>query len=252
MQALPRRETIAIVGSIITIVLLAWTYLIIMAVDMGSMTAMPSMPKPVWNLHYFLLMFLMWAIMMVGMMLPSVLPTVLIYAAIARKAKKDDSAIASVSIFVSGYLTIWLSFSLFTTGLQWYFDYLGLLSAMMKINNATFAAWLLILTGIYQCLPLKDACLQHCRSSVEFFRDHWRHGAIGAFTMGLHHGLFCLGCCCLLMSLLFFGGVMSLLWIAAISVFVLLEKILPFALIGAKITGILMIVAGTSLFVTIL
>jgi predicted metal-binding membrane protein len=249
MQTLPRRETIAIVASIIGITLLAWTYLILMAFDMHSMA---TMPLPFWNLQYFLMMLLMWAIMMVGMMLPSVLPTVLIYAAIARKAQKDDNGIASVSIFVSGYLVIWLAFSLLATGLQWYFDYLGLLSAMMKINNAIFAACLLILTGVYQCLPLKDACLQHCRSPVEFFRDHWRRGSIGAFTMGIHHGLFCLGCCALLMSLLFFGGVMSLVWIAGISVFVLLEKILPFGLLGAKMSGIFVILIGIILLVAIL
>ncbi|MFT5133612.1 MAG: putative metal-binding membrane protein, partial [Gammaproteobacteria bacterium] len=244
MPRLPHRDFFSIIGSLTGITLLAWYYLIIMATDMNAMASMPNMPLPLWDFRYFLLMFFMWAIMMIGMMLPSVVPTVLIYASIARKARKDGASIASTGFFVAGYLAMWIVFSLFATCLQWAFDELGLLSPMMMANNALFGATLLILTGIYQCLPIKDACLHQCRSPIEFFRDHWRKGNQGTFLMGMHHGLFCVGCCWVLMGLLFFGGVMSLLWIAAITIFVLLEKVLPFGAIGGKIMGLLMIFSG--------
>ncbi len=241
MPALPRRELFTIVGSLTGVTLLAWSYLVMMAIDMTSMS---GMPMPIWDERYFLLMFLMWAIMMVGMMLPSIVPTVLIYATIARKATKHGTTIAPTSIFVAGYLIMWIAFSLFATCLQWFFDKLGLLSPMMVSNNVIFGATLLIIAGVYQWLPIKDACLHQCRSPVMFISDNWRSGNQGAFLMGIHHGLFCVGCCWALMSLLFFGGVMSLLWIAAITVFVLLEKLLPFGAIGGKVLGIMMISAG--------
>ncbi len=139
---------------------------------------------------------------------------------------------------------MWVVFSLLATCLQWTFHQFGLLSPMMMSNNVRFGAILLILTGIYQWLPIKDACLHHCRSPVHFISENWRSGDQGAFLMGAHHGLFCVGCCWLLMSLLFFGGVMSLLWIAAISSFVLLEKILPLGVVSGKIMGVLMILFG--------
>ncbi|MFT5351821.1 MAG: putative metal-binding membrane protein, partial [Gammaproteobacteria bacterium] len=145
MPRLPHRDFFSIIGSLTGITLLAWYYLIIMATDMNAMASMPNMPLPLWDFRYFLLMFFMWAIMMIGMMLPSVVPTVLIYASIARKARKDGASIASTGFFVAGYLAMWIVFSLFATCLQWAFDELGLLSPMMMANNALFGATLLIL-----------------------------------------------------------------------------------------------------------
>ena len=228
----------------LAITLLAWYYLIVMAHDMA---AMPDMPMPDWDRRYFILMLLMWAIMMAGMMLPTVVPTVLIYAAIAGKAKRDGAAIAPTGMFVAGYLCIWSAFGLFATCLQWAFDELGLLAPMMRSGNANFTAGLLILTGIYQWLPVKDACLQRCRSPLKFISENWRKGHRGAFLMGGHHGLFCLGCCWLLMGLLFLGGVMNLLCIAAITLFVLLEKILPYGVLAGKLSGAVMIFFGLAL-----
>jgi predicted metal-binding membrane protein len=217
-----------------------------MALNMtvSSPIPMPQMQIPVWTPGYFLMMLLMWAVMMVGMMLPSVIPTVLIYAAVARKAGKQGLPVAPTSLFVSGYITMWLVFSLLATCLQWGLDKASLLSPMMMTNSLVFGACLLITAGIYQCLPIKDACLRQCRSPVEYISQHWRKGNNGAFHMGIHHGLYCVGCCWVLMGLLFLGGVMNLLWIAAITVFVLVEKILPFGDVGGRITGLIMIFTG--------
>jgi predicted metal-binding membrane protein len=202
------------------------------------------MQIPVWDVGYFGMMFLMWAVMMVGMMLPSVIPMVLIYAGVARKSAAQGMPVAPTGAFVSGYIAIWLIFSLFATIAQWGLDQAALLSPMMVSNSVGLGAALLIAAGIYQWLPIKDKCLQHCRSPVHFITTHWRLGSIGAFKMGLSHGAFCLGCCWVLMALLFVGGVMNLLWIAAIALFVLLEKVLPLGDVSGRVMGLLMITAG--------
>ena len=77
-----------------------------------------------------------------------------------------------------------------------------------------------------------------------FISNHWCPGSIGAFKMGLFHGVYCLGCCWVLMALLFVGGVMNLLWIAAITLFTLLEKMLPLGDVGGRVMGLFMIIAG--------
>jgi predicted metal-binding membrane protein len=242
IKAMPRRDFLAIGISLGGITLLSWLYLYSMASSMSMpMGAMQIQP---WSAHYFLMMFLMWAIMMVGMMLPSVAPTVLIYAAIARKAATGNTPVAPTGAFISGYVVIWIVFSLFATTAQWALDQAALLSPMMVSNSVGLGAVLIVTAGIYQWLPIKDKCLQQCRSPVDFITSHWQKGMTGAFRMGLSHGMFCLGCCWVLMSLLFVGGVMNLLWIAAITLFVLLEKILPLGDAGGRVMGLIMIATG--------
>src|SRR6202162_6654935 len=114
----------------------------------------------------------------------------------------------------------------------------------MASNSAVFGGVLLVAAGSYQLTPLKHACLRHCRAPAHFLSQYWRKGTIGAFRMGLRLGAYCLGCCWILMALLFVGGVMNLLWIAAIAGFVLLEKTLPYARIGGRVVGGGMILVG--------
>jgi len=208
---------------------LSWLYLVKMAVGMSMPEGMLAMQIPAWDAGYFWMMFLMWAVMMVGMMLPSVTPMVLIYAGIARKSAGQGMPVAPTGAFVSGYIAMWLIFSLFATIAQWGLDQAALLSPMMVSNSVGLGAALLIAAGIYQWLPIKDKCLHHCRSPVHFITTHCA---------------FCLGCCWILMSLLFVGGVMNLFWIAVITLFVLLEKVLPFGDVGGRVMGLLMITAG--------
>ncbi len=243
-RELPRRDFIAIIISLGGITLLSWIYILLMAANMSSCNDMAAMQIRPWDAGYFLMMFLMWAVMMVGMTLPSVTPMVLIYAAVARKSAMQGMPVAPTAAFVSGYITMWLIFSLFATIAQWGLDQAALLSPMMVSNSVGLGAVLIIAAGIYQWLPIKDKCLHHCRSPVHFITTHWRPGSIGAFKMGLSHGAFCLGCCWVLMCLLFVGGVMNILWIAAITLFVLLEKVLPLGDVGGRLMGLPMIVAG--------
>ena len=243
-RELPRRDFLVIIVSLGGITLLSWLYLVKMAAGMSMSEGMPAIRMPAWDAVYFWMMFLMWAVMMIGMMLPSVTPMVLIYAGVARKSAGHGMPVAPIGAFVFGYIAMWLGFSMFATLAQWGLDQAALLSPMMVSNSVGLGAALLIAAGIYQWLPIKDKCLRHCRSPVHFIATHWRPGSIGAFKMGLSHGAFCLGCCWVLMSLLFVGGVMNLFWIAAIALFVLLEKVLPLGDVSGRVMGLLMVVAG--------
>ena len=222
-----------------------------MPVDSGSDDAKPMamdmMQIQAWTPAYFAMMFLMWAIMMVGMMVPSAAPMLLTYTGFIRN-QDGASPYRSAAAFLGGYLFVWTAFSLAATTLQWGLDTAALLSPMMVSTSPWLGAGLLIAAGIFQLTPWKDACLVHCRSPLQFFMQHWRKGTSGAFQMGLHHGAFCLGCCWLLMGLLFLGGVMNLLWIAAITAFVLLEKVAPLGPAAGKVSGALMIVSGIAFF----
>lgn len=205
-----------------------------------------------WESAEFLFVFLMWAIMMVGMMVPTAVPMTLIYAGVVRKETRRGSVVPPTLVFVVGYIAVWTLFSAAATLAQWGFDRAALLSPMMVATSPAIGAALLIAAGLYQMTPFKQGCLRHCRSPAHFLSGHWRPGVAGAFRLGVVHGAYCLGCCGFLMGLLFVGGVMNLLWIAAIAVFVLLEKVIPRALLPARIGGAAMVVTGCVLLATLL
>jgi predicted metal-binding membrane protein len=119
----------------------------------------------------------------------------------------------------------------------------------MAAQSAALAGGIFLLAGLYQWTPLKNACLSHCQSPLAFLTKEWREGAWGAFVMGLRHGLFCVGCCWALMALLFAAGVMNLLWVAAIAIFVLAEKLLPRGLLLGRASGALLVAWGVFLIV---
>ena len=247
IRSLPRRDRIVILSALVGTTVLAWIYLVDMATGMDGMMTMDAgamMQIKPWTAVDFVYMLLMWVIMMVGMMVPTAVPMALIYAAIARKAAAQGTPLAPTAAFVSGYIVIWSVFSLVATLAQWWLDQAALLSPMMVVTSPGLGAGLLIVAGLYQMTPLKEACLRHCRSPAHFISRSWKPGAFGAFRMGLEHGAYCLGCCWILMGLLFFGGVMSLFWIAGITLFVLLEKVLPFGLVGGRIAGGAMVLIG--------
>jgi len=246
---LPLRDRIAVLAAIGGVTALAWTYLIVMAQSMRS-DPMAMLSLRSWDVANFGMMFAMWAIMMVGMMLPSASPTTLIYAAVARKASREGTPVAPSAAFVTGYLAMWTLFSLAATLSQWALEWTALLSPMMVSTSPVLGAGLLVAAGIYQLTPFKDACLEHCRSPAHFIAGHWRPGTPGALRMGIEHGAYCLGCCWVLMGLLFFGGVMNLLWIAAITLFVLLEKVVPHGAGGGRWAGVGMILAGAVVFLS--
>ena len=238
LEALLRRDRWIVIGGITLLSLIAWAWLLagagmgMSAIEMtrmvyGDHSAMkPGAPiEASWGASYWLLMFLMWWVMMAAMMLPSAAPTILLAAAIQRKTSPGVAPFGETNQFTLGYLLAWGGFSLLATVAQWWLEQSGLLSSMTLVATRRWlGAALLLATAAWQFTPLKQACLRHCRSPVQFLVA--RRGR-GAFLIGLEHGAWCLGCCWFLMSLLFVGGVMNLIWIAGLSIFVLLEKLLP-------------------------
>ena len=225
--------------------LVSWMWIVVMARDMyGSMTGASAwMMTARWNAPHLLLLWAMWAVMMMAMMLPSASPMLLLYGVIARRSAQT-SAGRRIYAFAGAYLIVWTVFSLGATALQRVLASLLLFSSMMQISNAAFGATLLVIAGVYQLTPLKLACLRTCQSPLRFLMSRWRNGLSGAFRMGLQHGAYCLGCCWALMLLLFVGGVMNLTVIAALTAFVAFEKLAPLGVYGARISGVLLIMAG--------
>jgi predicted metal-binding membrane protein len=169
----------------------------------------------------------MWAVMMAAMMLPSAAPMILLFGTIARRRQPTGDSPADAGVFGLGYVAVWAAFSLVAVALQFGLDQAALLSPMMSTTSKAVAGAVLIGAGVYQWTPLKQACLRRCRSPLQFLMTEWREGRRGAFVMGLRHGGYCLGCCWVLMLLLFVGGIMNLAWIAGIAAFVLVEKLAP-------------------------
>ena len=256
-----RHDRVIVACALAIICLLSWYYLLLGAGTGMSSIAMTTwqFPPPVfassgvghWPLQYWLVMIIMWWVMMIAMMVPSAGPMILLYARVNRKSHKPDAQAANTvptALFLSGYLTGWLVFSLTATLLQWVLEQAGLVHGMMMwSNNHTLSAVFLLAAGIYQFSPLKRACLTHCQSPVVFLSQHWRNGSWGALRMGLEHGCYCVGCCWFLMLLLFVGGIMNLVWIAGLTILVLLEKLVPPQLQVARVSGAMMLLAGAYL-----
>jgi predicted metal-binding membrane protein len=244
VEALLRRDRLLVWCALILVTTLAWAYLLRLYLQMDAMpSAMAMTAIKHWSASDVILMFAMWTIMMVGMMLPSAAPMILLYSQ-AQRQQASTSWCSPVAAFSLGYLAIWTLFSAAATALQWMLQREALLSPMMVSNNQAFSGVLLIAAGIYQCSPLKQACLRQCRSPLLFIQHYWRNGTLGAFSMGLRHGAYCLGCCWSLMLLLFVAGVMNLLWVALLSVFVLTEKLFYHRLLHTWGSALGLILAG--------
>ncbi len=231
LKSMIRRDRWIVLFGLLSVTALAWLYLVLMAADMNDMTAMSEMGDAMakirivpWTIVDFGLMYVMWSVMMMGMMLPSASPMVLMFAKINRDQRDKGELFVPTGTFVAGYIAIWSAFSLVATVLQLELHDAGWLSPMMASTNAAYSGIAFMLVGLYQWMPLKNACLRHCQTPLGFLMTRWRDGAGGAFRMGLSHGAYCVGCCWALMVLLFVGGVMNLLWVAAIAIFVLAEK----------------------------
>jgi predicted metal-binding membrane protein len=149
-------------------------------------------------------------------------------------------------VFAAGYLLVWVGFGVVATALQWGLSQAGMLSPMMATADRAVASAVLIAAGVYQWTPFKNACLRQCRSPMATLLAHWRPGRLGALRSGAFNGFFCLGCCWVLMALLFVGGVMNFLWIAGIALLVLIEKTLPWGEWTARAAGALLVIWGAA------
>ena len=241
-----RRQRAVILAALAAIAALAWLYLFLAAADMtAAMAGMDrSMVMPPRGSTELLLLFAMWWVMMVGMMLPSVAPVILTFATVNRNRAARGEPYVPSALFTAGYLLAWVGFSLAATLAQEALERANLISPMdMTTNSRLLGGLLFLAAGLYQFAPVKLACLRFCRSPLDFVVNHWRDGPGGAVRMGLTHGLYCLGCCWVLMLLLFVGGVMNLLWVAFLGVVVLVEKLSAGPWMG-RIGGALMMIYG--------
>ncbi len=247
-----RRDRAVIVTGLVVITALSWWYMFYLAAGMnGAMPAseMGAIAAPrmePWKAVDFVLTWVMWSVMMVAMMVPSAAPMILVFARVKRNRRNDGSASLPTAAFVAGYLLAWTAFSAAATLAQWGLHSAALLSPMMVSTNTLLGGLILIGAGLFQWTPLKRACLVHCRSPLHFLMSGWRDGAAGALTMGAHHGLYCVGCCWILMALLFVAGVMNLLWVAAIASFVLIEKLTRHGELVGRVAGVALVLAGVA------
>jgi predicted metal-binding membrane protein len=247
---LSRRDRAVISACLVLLTALAWAYLFHLDREMSAamehdrmMAEMGMVMDMPWKATDVFLAVAMWAVMMVGMMTPSAAPVVLLFAGM-RRGVGAHPVPAVVVAFVAGYLLVWALFSVAAALAQWALHQAALLSPMMTTSSARLGAAILIAAGIYQLTPVKGTCLRHCRSPLGFLMAHWREGTAGALRMGLAHGAYCLGCCWALMCVLFVVGVMNLVWVAAIAIFVLVEKVGPAGIWIARVAGVAMIAAG--------
>lgn len=256
VAALRHHRTVTI-GALIILVFLAWAWMFAGAgmtmAPAGSLT--PNSAKemaisgtdmtmaPALSSGQFVLTFAMWWVMMVAMMLPSAAPTILLYGQAASNSANPVRP--ETESFLAGYLLIWGMFSLLAALLQLLLSQFTLLAhPRMASGSGLLSSAILIGAGLYQLSPLKQACLRHCRGPAHFISRHFRPGRAGALRMGLLHGAYCVGCCWLLMSLLFVGGVMNLAWIALLTLLVAMEKLLRFGPQIGRIGGVGLIAWG--------
>ena len=240
-----------IISGLFIVAAIGWVYMFYLAWAMENMHLVDMWMPPnggarSWTAWDYFMLFIMWLSMMVAMMTPTATPMVMMFSTVNKHKKAKQQPYAPTFIFLTGYLVAWAIFSLVISAIQWPLHENGLLNPMMNSRSYLMSGGLLILAGLYQWTPMKDVCLKQCRTPLGFLMTAWRDGNWGAFNMGLYHGLFCVGCCWALMVILFAVGVMNMLWVILITIFVLLEKILPFSpLIMRLITGLALIAWGT-------
>jgi predicted metal-binding membrane protein len=233
-----RREQIIVLAALAALTALSWIYVYLQMAPMAGMAGMAPAAFAPWRAVDFALNVAFWWAMMPGMMLPSAAPMIMIFATVNRRKNERGQPWVPTAVFTAGYLVAWGGFAVVASLADWALEQAALISPASQSLAPFLAAAVVAAAGLYQLSPLKTACLAHCRSPFDFVLNHWRDGRFGALQMGLAHGFYCLGCCWLLMALLFAAGIMSLLWMALIAIFVLLEKLLPAGLWVARIGGL--------------
>lgn len=243
----------SILAIVLAVIFTAWGYLFYQHAQMASQTMstmwMPPSEPLAWRFTDFALVYFMWAVMMAAMMLPSAISMVLAFSRVCKQQNKAPNRLAG--LFTSAYLEIWLLFSGVLSQLQWQMHGLSWLSPMMDNQNSLLAAGILFLAGFYQFMPIKNACLTHCKTPIGFLLNEWQDGTLGAFKMGLKHGVNCLGCCWAQILIMFAMGVVNLLGMALITLLVIVEKCTPLkSNIICRTVGVAFLAWGAFLLIT--
>jgi predicted metal-binding membrane protein len=253
-----RRDRAVVAAVLVLIAVMAWAYTLWLAnamrmggMDMSGYRMVPGLDLMVpttepWGLGDLTFVFIMWTVMMIGMMTPSAAPMILLYARVGRHAAAQGKPFAPTAWFAGGYLLVWVGFAIVATMAQWGLERTALLTPMMESASRLFGGGILIAAGLYQWSPLKHACLRQCQAPLQFIQNHggFRRDSSGPLALGIRHGSYCVGCCWVLMALLFVGGVMNVLWIAAIAVFVPIEKVVPAGRLISRLAGACFVFGG--------
>lgn len=239
IEGLALRERATILIALVTVIVISIVFML-----RSGDALMMRMPMGI-SVEWIVLLFVMWWTMMLAMMLPSAAPAILTFGAVSRRLD-GRAASARMLAFASGYALVWTGFSLAAVGLQMAADRILLLDPMFATTSRMVGGILLIAAGIYQLTPFKEACLRKCQMPLLVFARNWRPGSAGALRMGLGHGLFCVGCCAVLMGVLFYGGVMEPIWIAGLALYVLIEKLVPRQWYLSRFSGIVLCLCGAA------
>jgi predicted metal-binding membrane protein len=248
LDSLLRRERVIVAGALGALTVLSWTYFIwLSSATSGSMPDMPGMAMSQslhpWTAVELSIGFAMWSTMMIGMMTPSIAPGILMYA---RLEFTQNEPLAPTGWFVGGYLLAWLGFAFIATITQAALLEAGAMTPTLRSSSGLLSGTVFILAGGYQLSMLKNTCLTICRSPTSFIHAQggYTSGISSALKLGLKHGVYCVGCCWSLMALLFVVGVMDLVWMAVLSIWVLLEKIFPRPGVMTRLSGFALLITG--------
>jgi predicted metal-binding membrane protein len=241
LEQLLRYDRKIVAMSLFLASLLCWTWIFSAGIGVANLASAS------WTTSTVVLMFFMWWIMMIAMMLPSATPVILLASALNRREPTEKQPFASSGVFVTGYLLAWASFSAIAVALQRGMQNNGLISGLLNSQSSTFSAILLIAAGAWQFMPFKYTYLQQHRSPIDFLSRQNRQGTGGALIVGIHHGMYCMGCCWFLLLILFVGSAMNLLWIAGLAAYVWVERFLPSGETAGRVMGGLLIAWGTGI-----
>lgn len=248
----PGRERPFVIACLALLVAVCWACLVFRALRMANLdpalsaVAPAALPAP-YRLPGIVVVLGMWGAMLSAIMLPATTPAILLFARVNRLVHTVRFPNLATLVFVAGCLAVWGGFGALATLLQWALHDSGALDAGMAVANQSACGLVLVAAGAYQWTPAKHACLQHCRAPLSFVVTGWRLGLLGALRMGMSHGLYCTGCCWLLMLLLFAAGVTNLAALVALAGLVLAEKMLPGGSVVACISGLALVAWGTLL-----
>ncbi len=242
LEAILKRDRAIVLSGLVGITILAWLYTISLSHDVtdaaGGHAAIAHPQQRSLGAVDLTLLFVMWVVMMIAMMVPTATQMILTFAAIERKNADGRNPLRRTAIFLLGYVVAWSLYAALATLGQWGLLSAALVSPIGVSESALFGGALLIAAGIFQWTPLKHACLARCRSPFAFLMTEWRSGDRGALRMGWRHGIYCVVCCWALMLLLFVLGMMNILWLAALTAFVMLEKAAPGGHLVGHLAGV--------------
>ncbi|MGZ3535889.1 MAG: DUF2182 domain-containing protein [Thermodesulfobacteriota bacterium] len=245
MGNLLQREQLFVFFCLAAIIIISWAYMLHMAWEMsgaGEEITLACLMN--WGPRDIAHMFIMWGIMMTAMMFPSATPMILMFVSVNERQREIQRPLMRTGLFILGYFLVWTSYSALATAVQWGLHITALLSHNLVIASPILSGTLLIAAGIFQWTPFRDTCMWKCRSPLGFLMAEWREGRTGALVMGLKHGLNCVGCCWLLMLLSFVLGVMNMVWMAIVTVFMLVEKAYPRSQWVSRTSGVILIAWG--------